>query len=404
LRADQPGAIVLGSDFKALGVVRSLARRGIPCGLVDRLPRSAWFSRHVGRRFRWRGSMSGQDLVEFLLGLAEREKVKGWVLVPAQDDALELVARNWERMSQAYRLVTQPWDALQWAHDKRLLNQVADQVGVSHPRTWYPGSEDELRQMNVVFPAIIKPTRSIDLQHGLGLKALPAADRDELAARYREAVRVMPSELVMVQEVVPPAGQYSVGAFCIDGCVSSAMTARRTRQFPIDYGLSSSFVEAVEVPGLIPAATKLLSRLGISGMVEVEFIGDSRDGEYKLLDVNPRPWGWHTLCIASGLDFPLMAYELALGRSPAAAMPSYGRRWIRLVTDAPAGVQSIRAGKLTPGAYLRSLWGRNVFSVVDLRDPLPAAGDIAVVMGRVLRGLGAGLIQHRLAREPMPSR
>ena len=42
-----PGALLLGSDFKALGVARSLARRGIPIALVDDLPRSLGRA-HVG--------------------------------------------------------------------------------------------------------------------------------------------------------------------------------------------------------------------------------------------------------------------------------------------------------------------------------------------------------------------
>ncbi len=35
------GAVVLGSDFKALGVVRSLGRQGIPSVIIDNQPRSA---------------------------------------------------------------------------------------------------------------------------------------------------------------------------------------------------------------------------------------------------------------------------------------------------------------------------------------------------------------------------
>jgi D-aspartate ligase len=385
MRVAQPGVLVLGSDFKALGVARSLGRRGIPCALVDNLPRSAWFSRYVARRYRWRGHMCGPAFLDFLLELGVREDLTGWVLMPAQDEALELVAQNWERLSHAYRLITQPWEVLRWAHDKRLLNQAADEVGLPHPHTWYPRNEDELQRLDVLFPAIIKPASSIDLQYSLGRKALPARDRDQLAASYRAAAQVVPPEQIMVQEIVPAAGQYSVAAFCVEGRIASAMTARRTRQFPIDYGLSSSFVEAVEVPGLIAKAEKLLSRLGVTGMVEVEFIRDSRDGEPKLLDVNPRPWGWHTLCIACGLDFPFMTYELAFGRLPAAVLPTYGLRWIRLLTDAPAGLQSIRAGILRPGAYARSLWGRNTFSVLDLRDPVPSVGDLAVVLRRVVQ-------------------
>jgi len=46
------GAIVLGSDFKALGVVRSLGRQGIPSVVIANQRCSAWFSRYVVKRFK----------------------------------------------------------------------------------------------------------------------------------------------------------------------------------------------------------------------------------------------------------------------------------------------------------------------------------------------------------------
>lgn len=383
----EPGLLLLGSDFKALGVARSLGRRGVRVAIVDNLPRSAWFSRYVAKRFRWEESMSSAALPEFLLEIAA-QGAEGWVLWPAQDDALELVAQSWKRLSPAYKLITPPWEDLRQAHDKRLLHEAADEVGVQHPRTWYPPSEQALPTLRVEFPAIIKPTVSIDLQHALGLKALPVHDAKQLVEGYRLAAGIVPADHLMVQEIVPVEAQHSVAAFVVDGQVVSAMTARRTRQFPIDYGLGSTFVEAIEVAGLIEPASRILGRLGLSGMVEVEFIQDRRDGRPKLLDVNPRPWGWHTLCIACGLDFPAMQYAHALGRPVPRFSPRYGPRWIRLLTDVPAGWSYVKAGAMTPGAYIRSLFaGETVGSVFDVRDPLAAAGDLAVALSRVASAL-----------------
>jgi predicted ATP-grasp superfamily ATP-dependent carboligase len=163
------------------------------------------------------------------------------------------------------------------------------------------------------------------------------------------------------------------------------MTARRTRQYPIDYGLGSSYVEAIEVPELFELAEKLLGHMGVSGMVEVEFKRDLRDNEFKLLDINVRPWGWHTLCIACGLDFPYIEYCDVLGQPLTPAAPQYGHRWVRLLTDIPAGLQEARAGLTTPAAYLRSLAGKKVFSVLDWRDPLPALGDFGSALSRAIR-------------------
>ena len=188
----------------------------------------------------------------------------------------------------------------------------------------------------------------------------------------------------MVQESIQGNGntQYSVGSFCREGNIVLGMTVRRVRQYPIDYGLSSSFVEAIDVPALFEPAQKLIHYMRVSGMVEVEFKQDPRDMQYKLLDINVRPWGWHTLCAACGLDFPYIQYCDLSGHPPATIEPRYGYRWVRLLTDAPAGLQEIRAGITTPSDYLQSLMGKTVFSVLDWRDPLPTFGDLLTVLSR----------------------
>lgn len=382
-----PGAVVLGSDFKALGVVRSLGRRGIPSVIIDNLPRSAWFSRYVVKRLGWQGPMDTPAFLNYLLRIGKEHHLEQWVLFPGQDEVVELVARNTQQLACIYRLVTQEWDIVQWANDKRLTGRMAEEVGIPYPKTWYPASEDDLRTMSISFPVIVKPAISIRLQHAMRLKALPASNYDELLTQYQLAAKAISPQEIMVQEIIPGNGrtQYSVGAFCKQGHIIIGMTARRTRQYPIDYGLSSSFVEAIEVPALFELAEKLLCRMRVTGMVEVEFKHDLRDNQYKLLDINVRIWGWHTLCIACGLDFPYIQYCDVLGQTPATITPQYGYHWIRLLTDIPAGLQEIRARTITPQAYLYSLAGNAVFSVFDWRDPLPALGDVGSVLSRSIK-------------------
>lgn len=393
--AREPGAVVLGSDFKALAAIRSLAGAGVPTLVVDHVPRAAWFSRFAGRRVRWPVPMSGTEFAEGLLRLAPDKGLEGWVLLPMQDDAVEAVARHGDVLGERYRVVTPPWESLEPVHDKLALNRTADEAGVPHPRTWAPTGERELAGLDVAFPAIVKPAVSIGLQDALGKKALPARDRAELVEAWRRAVAAVgvpkegedpePTQRLLIQEIIPGDGeaQFSVAAFCEEGAIRAAMTARRVRQFPIDYGLSSSFVEAVAVPELLPLAKRMLARTRISGPVELEFKRDPRDGVYKLFDVNVRLWAWHGLCTACGLDFALMQYEVAEGRWPAAGSPAYGRRWMRAPTDVPAGMQAIRRGQLTLPKYLGTLRRPLTFSVLHWRDPLPFVGDLALVALRM---------------------
>jgi D-aspartate ligase len=384
LRSREPGALVLGSDFRALAAIRALGRRGIPCLVVDDDPRSAWFSRHAGRR-RWRGTMQGEEFLRFLVTLA-RGGLEGWVLFPLQDETVETVARATDLLAAHYRLTTPPWEVARHALDKRLTQRLAASAGVPAPRTWYPDSEDGLGE--VQFPAIVKPASSVRLQRALGRKAFWARDRSELEAALRAAAAVLPRDQLMVQEAIPGGGltQVSVAAFCHQGQALATMTARRWRQYPIDFGLGSSYVEAVPVPGLEELARAVISRLGLSGACELEFKQDPRDGKFKLLDLNLRLWGWHGLCVACGLDFTHLLYQQALGLEVNPPAPTYGWRWRRLLTDLPAALMEMRVGRLSAVDYLGSFGGgRTVRSVLDASDPGPALGDLAVAVVRAVR-------------------
>lgn len=378
---DRHGVVVIGSDFRALGIVHSLGRHGIPVIIIDRVYRAAWFSRYVVKRYKWQGFMDDKLFLNFLLQLGKKQHLEQWILIPTTDDAVELIARHTLDLSKIYRLVTQPWEIVRWANDKRLTYSMAQKLDVPYPKTWYPANEDDLLTMDITFPSIVKPALSVRFHRATLLKALPVNNKAELLTQYRLAARTINPAEIMIQELIPGDGraQYSVGAFSKEGKILLGMSARRTRQYPIDYGLNSSFVEAIKVPVLFELAERLLCHMRVSGMIEIEFKYDHRDGQYKLLDINVRPWGWHKLCMACGLDFPYIQYCDMLGQTPAHIAPLYDYHWVRLLTDIPAGLQEIQAGLTTPGHYLRSFSGNTVFSVFDWYDPLPVFGDLAAI-------------------------
>jgi predicted ATP-grasp superfamily ATP-dependent carboligase len=53
-----------------------------------------------------------------------------------------------------------------------------------------------------------------------------------------------------------------------------------------------------------------------------------------------------------------------------------GVRWVRAVTDVPAAVHEIRAGRLSVKGYLASLRGPIEYAILAPDDPLPALGEI----------------------------
>jgi D-aspartate ligase len=68
---------------------------------------------------------------------------------------------------------------------------------------------------------------------------------------------------------------------------------------------------------------------------------DPRDGRFKLMEVNPRLWQWHSLAAACGVDLPYIAYRDLVGEPlPPARMHGDGKRWaITLMAGLPIALQ-----------------------------------------------------------------
>jgi len=161
-------------------------------------------------------------------------------------------------------------------------------------------------------------------------------------------------------------------------------TARRTRQFPVDFGYTSTFVEIVDEPQLVEAARLLLRSIGHHGLVEVEFKRDARDGSMKILDVNPRPWTWFGLAAAAGVDLGAMLWTVRSGGKVAAVAARPKTSWMYLVRDVVAAGKLITGGRLNIPAYLRAFGTVRAWATFSTGDPVPGLIDIPLTAWRVL--------------------
>src|SRR5829696_1419969 len=386
------GAVVTGASYRALAVVRSLGRRGVPVRVVrsdEHVLAAA--SRYAGPRLTWpRGEERGR--VAYLLGLAERERLDGWVLIPTHDEEAALIARHHDTLRPVYRLTTPPWNTFRAAYDKRCTHALAARLGLRQPWTMFPDGRADLGRASGRFPVVVKPAYKATVNALTVDKAWRADDAAALERRYDEACELVDPAILMVQELVPGDGtaQLSFAALCADGDVVASLTARRTRQFPVDFGRASSYVETIEDPALERASRRLLGATGFTGLVELEFKRDPRSGADLLLDVNPRAWGWQSLGGRAGVDFPYLLWRQASGAAVPGARAVAGVRWVRMGTDLLAAAAELRAGRMSARAYLRSLRRPLEFAVFALDDPLPAlVGPLAtarLVAGRLLEG------------------
>lgn len=395
-RSSQTGALVLGANYRALGVVRSLGRRDIPVRLVKNDHASiAAFSRYAKRTLPW--TEGGEEAqLRHLLDLAPRHGLEGWTVIPTDDDTLALVSRGRQHLSERYIVAAAEWETMQWAYDKRLTYRLGRDLGIDQPQTWFAASLEELEAVAPDAPAILKPGVQRSHNRFVHEKAWPVADRAALKAKYEAAQAFMPAEEIMLQELIPGDGQsqLSFGALAQEGRVLASITARRARQHPMDFGRQSTYVESISSPDVAHAARRLIEGMHYTGLVEIEFKRDIRDGRPKLLDINARAWGWHSIGARAGVDFPYLEWRMVHDEPVAEAHAQPGVRWIRMATDLPTVAREIFEGRMSIRSYVASLRGPLEHAMMSRDDPLPGIADVPLTaliqVRRRVQALGRG--------------
>lgn len=377
-RKSLAGALLMGADYRALGVARSLGRRGIPVWIIKQGGHLVGVSsRYVSRRVDWPEGDDSQK-VDFLKDLSARHGLKEWLLIPTDDYAIALTGCHHNMLANHYRLTTPPWDALQWGCDKRCLYSIAQRAGVAQPWTKGAVGHEELAEMYCPFPVILKPAVRMRPSSLDTPKAWFVANRDSLLAAFAQASQVVEANTLLVQEMVPGGGeaQFSYAALCKGGLALASVVARRTRQFPADFGQFSTYVETVNDPGVVKPAERLLALMRFTGLVELEFKRDPRDGQCKLLDFNPRVWGWHSLCGHAGVDFPYLLWLLMRDEPVPEGRARIGERWMYMSADLWVALKEILHGRLSAWNYLRELVEDRESAVFAWDDPLPCLFDL----------------------------
>jgi len=405
--ADRPAAaasaIVIGmSGSTGLAVVRALSAAGVTChavhyergapAMTTRLART-----YVSQDWREHPEALTDFLVHLAMDLRKGDRASLLSLFVCHDAALQPVWAGRERLLEVgLRPAFSAARPLNQLLDKRTQLEAAAAAGVATPWTRWGPAADLLRVADECpYPAILKPAVS-----HLGVKALGAkALRCTSAAELRPALERAAGVDVMLQEFIPGGDEelYTAGVFrWVGGHV--AFTGRKLKQHPPGLGIAR-LAESVVRPELVPGSVALLEQLGYEGISQVEYKRDARDGSYRLMEANFRPWTWLGLATACGMNLPLAAHRWAIGEASVTAAGDgrtrkpvdrgAPRRWVWVVPEAVYTVRDLRRGVLPPLWQWRGLRAEAYFS---RRDPVPFLHAVTAGLRPRARGL------HRLAR------
>jgi len=248
------------------------------------------------------------------------------------------------------------------------------------PVTFFPHSRDDVLGYlkTADFPVILKGIDTIALLRRAGARMAIVQDPASLLKLYDEWETPQARNL-MIQEYIPGPteavwmfnGYFDDRSECLLG-----MTGRKIRQFPDRRGVTSLGV-CVANEALNTLASDLMKALNYRGILDLDFKYDARDGQYKLLDVNPRTGMTFRLFVdQNGTDVVRALYRDLTGQPVARAQPGEGRKWFAENLDFISAVGNLWNGTLGLKDWLCSFRGleeAHWFAADDIRPFLSMA-------------------------------
>ena len=175
---------------------------------------------------------------------------------------------------------------------------------------------------------------------------------------------------------------YTVGIYADQNSdVLAVFTGRKLRGENPLYG--NCIVGQIErVPSELIQETKVLIKgFGYTGIAEVEYKKDTRDDEFRLIEVNPRSWSWIGITPYCDVNLSIIAYEDMINERKIYALSTKRTgavKWTRVIKDFNNCLWRYSRKGFPGSAMNLSTWFKSTFinsKVImedfSIKDPIP---------------------------------
>src|SRR5262245_33079113 len=346
----------------ALGVMRSLGRLGVRMYGVHSTRRPpASFSKYCRKAYALNlDETPPQQSVDSLRDIARSIGGKP-LLLPTNDESALFVARNAARLQDDFLFPLNHAQIVWSLYNKKAMYLLARELSIPTPETVFPESRQQVVDFceRAQFPVMLKASDNIHTSRHAGKKMVIARSTDELIRQYN-AMEDGSRPSLMIQEYIP-GGDDSVwmlnGYFDEHSECLFSMTGKKIHQTPVYTGMTAL---GICLPNLaIELATRTLVRaVGYRGILDIGYRYDARDGQYKLLDVNPRLGATFRLFVGhNGMDVARAQYLHFTGQPIPSSRICTGRKGILEDADVVSCIQYYRDGLLSLRDWLGSYRG-----------------------------------------------
>lgn len=256
--------------------------------LDKRVPLAAEGEIVIGRR--WKDA----DLYDHLAETVDELGID--IIVPFVDPAVAVAAKFQELRPDVFA-ATSTAELSEAMFDKTVADSIFRNKNIPVP--------EPILSSSPKFPFIAKPRK------GSASKGI-AIVRSEADM----AGRLFPEDFYLLQEYVEDADEYTVDCYVgRDGQVLGVVPRRRIEVT----GGEVSVTETVRNIALMNLSAEVLTKIGFTGPVTLQFLHDKRRERFLLMEINPRLGGGAVCSVYAGTDIPMWILQDALGIKPSPA-------------------------------------------------------------------------------------
>ncbi len=247
---------------------------------------------------------------ESLYDLLEKEHFD--VLIPMSDMTVPFLSKNKDYIEKQYHLkcAVPAYDQVYQVEDKSRFMAFCEQKGIPHPKT-KPIDNDNLMDVAsyVGFPALIKPNYSV------GARGITRVDSLEMLKAKFSAVSEKYGSCTLQEYIENKEYYYNVMLYRdAEGGFPAYTIMKIVRMYPIAAGSSACCI-TVENDQLLQICKDCLDKMNWVGMADFDVLQRTDNGEYKVIEINPRVPASLRAAAISGINFPEIIVCDVLGES-----------------------------------------------------------------------------------------
>jgi predicted ATP-grasp superfamily ATP-dependent carboligase len=303
--------LITDADYKhTLAAVRSLGkRRNVEVTASSHVKRSlSFYSKYCKNRVIYSNPADEHAFIRSLLHIIKNGSYD--VLLPISFSVCTAIAKYQDKFKHYVKIPIANYESMQIASDKNETIKFAQNNDIPIPKTIYPNSIKDVERISneIKYPVVIKaPEECGSVKYANSAK--------ELINLYKHTCNSYKSQIAkgkfpQIQEYIQGEG-YGFFALFNHGEPRALFAHTRLHEYPPTGG-PSTMAQSVYDPALQELGLKILKKLKWHGVAMVEFKRDSKSGEFKLIEINPKFWGSLDLAIASGVDFPYLACKMCV--------------------------------------------------------------------------------------------